>query len=526
MNDAIRSTLDESVQRLAAEKASGASLIQNFGIRRLHGYRTISLASEFAATIIIAKNGTGKTTLLAVMDAFLKQQYSRLRNLEFTEIFCLVKGYGELVLTQDSLLKFLEIPNQGEILRLASRTGLPVETLFEFLLTDYKRLLADFYGEGDGNAAVSKLMQSYQYDYNRAIDACQLAYEQVINRSPDIRYIHDVLTQALDGYEVLYLPTYRRVELALTEDNPDRPGRKRKKPAISVAAESLHVGNIQFGLSDITDRLEELHRDVVLQSNTGYREISENIINELIKGYEVHDTAEIPTIEELKLFFSRLENTQDRRFGMLYPRISPPEYQRIYVDGGVPIENRRFLIYFLSKLTKIIRASEEIARPVEQFVTRCNKYLRSVEPSTHSPDVRRHHSLQSADAKEIVLDKSNLSVHVRSLPYNFEVVLDALSSGEKQMISLFAKLYLYPNKKIVLIDEPELSLSLDWQRDILVDVLMSPQCEQVLAITHSPFVFDNSLEPFARSIFLKVEHVSAERLNAAMRKSNRSSKRS
>jgi predicted ATP-dependent endonuclease of OLD family len=68
------------------------------------------------------------------------------------------------------------------------------------------------------------------------------------------------------------------------------------------------------------------------------------------------------------------------------------------------------------------------------------------------------------------------------------------------MISLFAKMYLYPGRKIVLIDEPELSLSIDWQRDILVDVLSAPLCTQLIAITHSPFVFDNELDPFARAL--------------------------
>lgn len=83
------------------------------------------------------------------------------------------------------------------------------------------------------------------------------------------------------------------------------------------------------------------------------------------------------------------------------------------------------------------------------------------------------------------------------------------------MISLLAKLYLYPKRKIVLIDEPELSLSIDWQRGILVDVLLSPLCEQVVAITHSPFVFDNALEPFARSLTLKVEQNPEQQLGGA-----------
>lgn len=73
------------------------------------------------------------------------------------------------------------------------------------------------------------------------------------------------------------------------------------------------------------------------------------------------------------------------------------------------------------------------------------------------------------------------------------------------MISMFAKLILYPKRKIVLIDEPELSLSLDWQKQILPDVLNAPLCLQVIAITHSPFIFDNSLEPFARSLRLSLD---------------------
>ena len=88
---------------------------------------------------------------------------------------------------------------------------------------------------------------------------------------------------------------------------------------------------------------------------------------------------------------------------------------------------------------------------------------------------------------------------------NRNIPLDSLSSGEKQMISLFARLYLYPKKKILLIDEPELSLSLDWQRKILVDIVSAQSCQQIIAITHSPFVFDNALEPFATPLKLRID---------------------
>ncbi|WP_441256433.1 AAA family ATPase [Bradyrhizobium sp. 482_C4_N1_1] len=104
------------------------------------------------------------------------------------------------------------------------------------------------------------------------------------------------------------------------------------------------------------------------------------------------------------------------------------------------------------------------------------------------------------DGKALTLSRRDLTISVESLDAHRKIPLNSLSSGEKQMISLFAKLYLYPRDKIILIDEPELSLSIDWQRQILVDIVQAPLCRQVVAITHSPFVFDNTLEPFARPL--------------------------
>lgn len=76
--------------------------------------------------------------------------------------------------------------------------------------------------------------------------------------------------------------------------------------------------------------------------------------------------------------------------------------------------------------------------------------------------------------------------------------MNALSSGEKQIVSVFARLYLSGEKQfVVLIDEPELSLSMDWQKRFLPDILSAPSCAQLIAITHSPFVFDNELDAYA-----------------------------
>ena len=76
-----------------------------------------------------------------------------------------------------------------------------------------------------------------------------------------------------------------------------------------------------------------------------------------------------------------------------------------------------------------------------------------------------------------------------------------MSSGEKQIVSLFGHLYLDENDSaFVFIDEPELSLSVDWQKTLLPDIASSPKFCGLLATTHSPFVFDNNLESVVHGI--------------------------
>ncbi|MEO0684253.1 MAG: AAA family ATPase, partial [Cyanobacteria bacterium J06649_11] len=77
--------------------------------------------------------------------------------------------------------------------------------------------------------------------------------------------------------------------------------------------------------------------------------------------------------------------------------------------------------------------------------------------------------------------------------------LSKLSSGEKQIISFFSKIYLSESDKrfIILFDEPELSLSMTWQKQLLPDILSSEKCDFLLAVTHSPFIFHNELDGYA-----------------------------
>ncbi|EJQ98463.1 AAA family ATPase [Bacillus cereus] len=65
---------------------------------------------------------------------------------------------------------------------------------------------------------------------------------------------------------------------------------------------------------------------------------------------------------------------------------------------------------------------------------------------------------------------------------------DYLSAGEKQMLSFIAYNALYSNTPII-IDEPEISLHVDWQRKLLRILTSQNTGNQLIVATHSPFIY-------------------------------------
>jgi len=499
--------------------ASRPAVIEHFSVKGLYGNRTVSLSSKYAATILIAKNGSGKTTLLAALDAFLKGQFSRLSGLQFSSIECKLQGINELlVLEQSDVLKLSEFTENSLVLSVAKQFSIDFVALVDFIDDEYQ-YDSKTARELHNNEMFEQILSKVGYSVVEARKICDRLAEALSGRSKNIERIRAALRAVLKGVEIVYLPTYRRIELPLSVDPEDRPktGRRRKsvQSLLGISKRSLFNADIQFGLSDISERLVALNQNILGFSNQGYRETSASIINELLNGEFERQTQrqlDLPTKEALKLFFARIKQGEGRYYGP-YSEVAIPDIDKIY-SGEISAESNKFLIYYLSKLNRVIETTRGIELPVETFIDSCNRYLSAEDTSVAVRSSKAAPSEEprklGPDDKMLRLNRRNLQVRVEGFSSKRKMPLDVLSSGEKQMVSLFARLYLYPGKKIFLIDEPELSLSIGWQQKILEDILRAPLCDQVIAITHSPFVFDNSLEPYAQALTIKVDDTIVE----------------
>lgn len=65
---------------------------------------------------------------------------------------------------------------------------------------------------------------------------------------------------------------------------------------------------------------------------------------------------------------------------------------------------------------------------------------------------------------------------------------DKLSAGEKQMLS-FICYNAFSQDSVFFIDEPEISLHVDWQRTLFPTLMSQSSNNQFFVATHSPFIY-------------------------------------
>jgi hypothetical protein len=165
-------------------------------------------------------------------------------------------------------------------------------------------------------------------------------------------------------------------------------------------------------------------------------------------------------------------------------------------DGLTIGPNDRVIAHFLSKLISLYKEQQKNESAIRDFVSLCNAYL---------------------TGKQLVYDDTHYKIFIRQGNSGIsksadteDLPMKALSSGEKQIVSLFSHMYLSGEQKFfVVIDEPELSLSVPWQERLLPDILRTERCSGLIAVTHSPFIWDNDLEEYVHPLaeFVRTEHV-------------------
>lgn len=433
-------------------------VIEHFRILSLHNERDITLDMEGNVKILVGDNGSGKTTLLNCMYYVLNKQFEKLNNICFKQIEIKFYGSEPLIITKEEVEKldfdeiFLE-PQLRDLARFLSR---------ELALDLIRRAATQSY------TSFANYIRTKGYHYKLPMgiremyDACRIGHNHY-NSRVTLNSLYQTWTEYVDdnfNLKILYLPTYRRVEEDLSN--------------LGSYENDFSESLINFGMSDVKQRFRNVRNELRDSAVSLYTNLNGRMLTQLTTDY-------IATAEQ----FEKIRNTEALKIVLdrVGDSISGETKNRILrlVEMST-IEQERYhpLVFILSNLIDVYFEQKELDDAIKEFVSVSNKYLVN---------------------KTFVYNESKVEIKIINNRSGSEVELDNLSSGEKQLVSIFSKLYLERSSDFaILFDEPELSLSIEWQTELLPDILRSKKCGYMLAATHSPFIFQNSLDSLTDSL--------------------------
>ena len=313
-------------------------------------------------------------------------------------------------------------------------------------------------------------------------------YQEEYQRSPELRAVNETIASEVTE-QILFLPTYRRIEQDLVSIFPaglESEIRTIRERLTTARTGRRFVELVEFGMEDVEQTIAARMAQIKENVRTGLNNLTGTYLRDVIRGVGPVEATALRAITPptLEAIFTRIGEdilpTPDKQ--LLSERIAKITQSKTLKDEDAAVA------HFLLKIYQLYQQQQASERDVRDFVTVCNNYL---------------------TGKELVYDYTNYTISIRPIlvsdqkpgqePTRLEFRM--LSSGEKQIVSLFSHIYTSGNKGFfVIIDEPELSLSVIWQRRFLPDILRTEQCAGLIAATHSPFIWENELQGSTRSL--------------------------
>jgi predicted ATPase len=454
--------------------------LERFSVIGLHGRRNLNVEIQANKLILVGENGTGKSTFATLVYYFLTRQWSRTRTFKFDALHAILNSQ-EILVTPEMIEAHSE---QAERMQVLTRR-FPAHYRHHLVSIMREKGLDEVL---DDAYLLASAADEMGIPVRVARDYFMSIWKEGEGETSELSKINELIASSVTE-QVLYLPTYRRIEQDLKSifRGMESDIAKLRERLALARTSSKSIELVEFGMEDVVKTLS-LRMDQVKESvRTGLNNLTGTYLRDVIKGDFAN--VRVENMQELN------RDTLNSIFARIDEETLPHYYKGRLIEKVEEIAERHTIeagdtvvAHFLLKLFDFYRAQQESERDVREFVRVCNGYL---------------------TGKILVYDNISCKIFISQINSTAddspakgeELELKSLSSGEKQIVSLFSHIYLSGRKGFfVIIDEPELSLSVPWQRKFLTDILDTGECNGLIAVTHSPFIWENELEHFVHSL--------------------------
>ena len=442
-------------------------MVKKILIKKLFGLYDVQITFDNKIKVYIGENGIGKTSVLTIINSVLTGDISRILGIEFeglevaseNEIFCF---------TKKEMIIFLNSDKAFRRIGMNLRRALNEREYYELLTHAEERNVIKLQSELKKYVVEKRISPAVFARFSEELNQNMDIYDE--NENFDIRNSCIDYLIHLDKKPVrtMYFPTYRRIEEDIQNMGVSYDYHKGIE-TVNLEDEFKRISSgvqmLKSGMKDVQDIIIDIENKVKTASLESFNKVTGDMMTYLLKTdyqyEEVNMTGK--DTDKIQVILNRISNDN------LKEEVKSEILDRLTNNT---IDEKESLVFFINSLLRYYEQQEKLERQIKDFVKTCNKYLVN---------------------KKFVYNESKISIFVESNFNNEIVELEDLSSGEKQIISIFALIYLdqLKEKIFMLIDEPELSLSLIWQEMLLNDIYASGKVTYILAVTHSPFIYEN-----------------------------------
>lgn len=416
-----------------------------FKVLRAFGYLNIDINFNDDMTFLVGPNGTGKTTALRLIHAVLAPAFEEMYSIPFDKAsldffdgdrrrnVVVVRQKGSVRITVDGVDATLDLPDFGsDRLEMIKANGQrAISDMLGPILVDspvysYLTKLNSPVFLGLDRRMLSVDSEEGREEYATKRIVLGSRIERRLPRGSLGRSLYDVQELVQEAYR-----RYRRSQEAMTT--------KLRRAVLLSAFRYTEISDFERTLSFDSAALFD-RRD----------EIAHALANLGMGGSDVE--------RQLDDFFSRIDK-------LLKSNISSKGLDAELLTNKAQIERIEELI----KLIDEHRAeSDKAYQPIKRFIDTMNSFL---------ADTRKEVDVDQVGALKI------------GRPDKVRVDVDALSSGERQLLIIFGHLFFNKfggKSNIFIVDEPELSLHLRWQEMFVSKAISASPNAQFILATHSP----------------------------------------
>ncbi len=389
-------------------------------------------------TVLFGDNGSGKTTLLRILIAFLSKDDDVLKSEKVNKIIVNFQ-HNDKGLLKKQKVTVIELKNDENS---AEHTGNIEESLYDWDEFNNSKLVeAKSISKGIQRGGISLLSN-------------KIESEHILNFFSNT----DISNKLNVSVKKINLIAQEFIKFSNSQNRLIRQRESIKKNKLfafkHVLLEEINIDDIEYLLTERYRKIKEIISEKIQKSTS-------NTLDQITNSHlsdDIPDQDIKKIIENKDILAESLTDSSDSFILKLLKIIIDIEENRLQ-------ESDKLLVKLLLNIIDELNNSRKILNSIDELIKTYNSVI--------------------SKGKELVINEDDAFIKISKRKHN----INQLSSGEINLL-IFLTIVLIDDSKrdFIIIDEPEISLNIEWQRKIMGILSKYTPNTQMIVATHSPVI--------------------------------------